>query len=140
MNKKFGIAIDYYHAKDFEKAKKIFEWIETNYNGRTDARSWITMINDEQKKGDYKLGIQHRMNKNFIKALYYLKKAAEQGDVRAQNDLGVMYGKGEGMAYEDYEKAVYWYRKAAEQGFAMSQFNLGNLYRKGEGVNKDFLA
>ncbi len=40
---------------------------------------------------------------------------AEQGNIGAQIDLGIMYQYGKGVA-KDETKAVYWYRKAAEQG------------------------
>ena len=42
---------------------------------------------------------------------------AEQGDAKAQFNLGVMYGDGLGVK-QDYFEEVNWYRKAAEQGHA----------------------
>ena len=51
-----------------------------------------------------------------------IKKAAEQGDVKAQFNLGVMYAWGEGVP-EDKAEAVRWYRMAAEQGDAGAQYN-----------------
>ena len=42
---------------------------------------------------------------------------AEQGDVNAQFNLGVIYEKGQGVK-QDYFEAVNWYRKASEQGYA----------------------
>jgi TPR repeat protein len=42
------------------------------------------------------------------------KKAAEQGDAEAQNNLGLMYYEGEGVS-QDYMEAAKWYRLAAEQ-------------------------
>ena len=41
-------------------------------------------------------------------------KAAENGDARAQYDLGYIYSWGGGVP-EDSEKALYWTEKAAEQ-------------------------
>ena len=66
------------------------------------------------------------------------KRKAEQGNASAQNNLGVLYVKGEGVL-QDYKKGVYWYSKAAEQGHTKAQFNLGNRYRKGEGVLQDYV-
>ena len=63
-------------------------------------------------------------------------KAAEQGDARAQNSLGVMYYNGEGVPQDDAE-AVKWYRKAAEQGDAAAQSNLGIMYANGKDVAQD---
>jgi hypothetical protein len=65
------------------------------------------------------------------------RKAAEQGDAKAQVNLGFMYGKGKGVP-QDYAEAVKWYRKAADQGYASAQFNLGTMYDQGEGVPQDY--
>jgi energy-coupling factor transporter ATP-binding protein EcfA2 len=51
---------------------------------------------------------------------------AEQGNAKAQNDLGVMYEQGRGIA-RDYQQAVQWYRKAAEQGHQGAQDALAAL-------------
>jgi uncharacterized protein len=42
-------------------------------------------------------------------------KAAEQGNTRAQNNLGVLYIKGDGIP-RDREKAISWWKKAAKNG------------------------
>jgi TPR repeat protein len=65
------------------------------------------------------------------------KKAAEQGDATAQNNLGDCYYKGEGIE-QDYEQAVYWYKKAAEQGHLYAQNHLGYCYDSGQGVEQDY--
>ena len=44
-----------------------------------------------------------------------LREKAEQGDVQAQYNLGIMYETGRGGPQDDAE-AVRWYRLAAEQG------------------------
>lgn len=61
------------------------------------------------------------------------RKAAEQGDANAQNNLGEMYQNGQGVI-QDYKEAVTWYRKAAGQGHASAQNNLGGMYKTGQGV------
>jgi hypothetical protein len=48
-------------------------------------------------------------------AVYWYRKAVEQGDASAQYNLGVMYYKGEGVP-QDTKQAVYWWQKAAVQG------------------------
>ena len=63
-------------------------------------------------------------------------KAAEQGDVVAQNAMGYAYHMGDG-AVQDYAEAVKWYEKAAVQGYEIAISNLGNIYYKGGfGVEK----
>ena len=61
---------------------------------------------------------------------------AEEGDVRAQYNVGWMNAYGIGTL-QDYEAAANWYRKSADQGFVHAQFNLGNMYLRGDGVEKD---
>ena len=56
----------------------------------------------------------------FREACKWFKKAAEQGDVDAQNNLGEMYYFGYGID-QDTQKAITWYRKAADQGSAEAQ-------------------
>lgn len=64
------------------------------------------------------------------------KRKAEAGDAYAQDNLGVMYVKGEGVP-KDEAKAIEWYQKAAAQGNADAQFKLGMRYFSGVGVPKD---
>ena len=73
---------------------------------------------------------------DYATALQEFKKAAEQGDARAQFNLGVMYANGRGVIQDDKE-AVKWFRLAAEQGVAEAQYNLGIMYDNGEGVIQD---
>ena len=47
--------------------------------------------------------------------MYWYRKAAEQGDVVAQNCLGGCYSIGKGVE-QDHKKAVYWLKKSAKQG------------------------
>ncbi len=72
----------------------------------------------------------------FAKAAKYLKKAALQGHIKAQNNLGTMYYEGQGVT-QNFTEAANWYRKSAEQNNVDAQFNLAAMYKKGEGVEKD---
>ena len=64
--------------------------------------------------------------------------SAEQGNVKAQFNLGIMYDKGQGVL-QDYKEAVKWYTLSAEQGHAKAQYNLGHMYDNGEGILQDFV-
>jgi TPR repeat protein len=90
----------------------------------------------------------------------WYRKAAEQGDVQAQYDLGKRYHEGLGVAKDDNEAIKWlrkagegengkgqdllntieanvedvWVRSAAEQGDAKAQFKLGQRYHHGWGV------
>lgn len=74
--------------------------------------------------------------KRYPEALAWYRKAAEQGDAKAQGNLGAFYFNGIGVK-KDPAQAVVWYRKAAEQGNAWVQNELGGKYEKGDGVDKD---
>ena len=65
-----------------------------------------------------------------------VQKAAEQGDSKAQYNLGLMYAAGRGVP-KDEPKAVEWWQKAAEQGNTEAQYCLGLMYADGLGVPKD---
>ncbi|MGI9403386.1 MAG: tetratricopeptide repeat protein [Hyphomicrobium sp.] len=62
-------------------------------------------------------------------------KAAEQGDAKAQFNLGLMYGEGRGVARDD-AKARAWFQKAAEQGDVKAQLKLGLMYAGARAVKK----
>ena len=71
-----------------------------------------------------------------VRARELLLKSAQMGNVKAMNNLGMMYADGRGGAADGAE-AVKWLTKAADAGVALSQMNLGSLYADGKGVNKD---
>ena len=86
---------------------------------------------------DYQKGLEAYKKGDYASALREFRALAEQGDAKAQYNLGVMYGNGEGVTQDDKE-AVKWYRKSAEQGNAIAQYNLGVMYANGEGVTQDY--
>ena len=75
---------------------------------------------------------------DFATALRQWKPIAEQGDARAQFNLGLMHKNGEGVP-QDYGEAVKWFRAAAEQGHDKAQFNLAYMYSEGQGVLQDYV-
>ena len=74
-------------------------------------------------------------------ALKWFRRAAEQGNPDAEDELGVRYQDGDGIE-QNYIQAAYWFRKAAEHvpnlgGAGQGRNNLGNLFVEGHGVPKD---
>ena len=69
----------------------------------------------------------------------FQRKKADNGDARAQFDLGWLYHHGEGVP-EDAGTAAAWYRKAADRGDARAQFNLGVMCTLREGVPRNLIA
>ncbi len=86
---------------------------------------------------DFQAGVDAYLRGDYSTALLEFKPLAEQGDSLAQDSLGFMYSKGQGVP-QDYAEAVKWYRKAAEQGEAPAQHGLGDMYSKGQGVPQDY--
>ncbi len=75
---------------------------------------------------------------DYVEAVMWFHRAAEQGAVFGQLTLGALYFYGEGVVPQDYTVAAKWYRKAAEQGQELAQFRLGEMYRDGLGVPQDY--
>jgi hypothetical protein len=71
-----------------------------------------------------------------MKAFEWHEKAAIQGNADAQQALGHMYFKGDGVP-KDYMKAFEWHEKAAIQGNVDAQSRVGFMYYYGDGVTKD---
>jgi clan AA aspartic protease (TIGR02281 family) len=87
--------------------------------------------------GPFEDGVAAYRKGDYATALRLWRPLAEQGDARAQFNLGIMHYNGKGVA-QDYAAATRWYRKAAEQGHAAAQGNLGTMYNRGQGVPQDY--
>ena len=87
--------------------------------------------------GELEDGLAAYDRRDYKTALALFTKAANKGDAKAQNNLGAMYDKGQGVP-QDYNQAASLYLQAAEQGDAVAQNNLGLMYDKGEGVPQDY--
>ena len=74
---------------------------------------------------------------DYVVAVSWFRRAADQGYAAGQVALGYMYSTGRGVAQDDAE-AVRWERRAADQGNARAQHNLGVSYRDGRGVVQDY--
>jgi len=67
--------------------------------------------------------------KNREQGLYWLHKAAEQGDPIVQWELASIYA--DETDGQDVEKAFHWYRLSAEQGCDSAQYALARAYHLG---------
>jgi TPR repeat protein len=72
----------------------------------------------------------------YTKAIEMLLPLAHRGDPVAEEILGFMYAKGEGIP-SDEATAYHWFTLAAIGGRTEAQFQLGLIYRDGLGVPKD---
>jgi TPR repeat protein len=75
--------------------------------------------------------------KDLSQAVYWYRKAADQGDPGAEVDLGYLYAAGIGVS-RDAAAAATWYRRAASSGSPNAKVNLAGLYMHGDGVKQDF--
>ena len=75
--------------------------------------SLFTLIPTAYASDDEGKCYEYYTAKNLKAAVPFCTKAAEQGDAKAQFNLGVLYANGQGVP-QDYKQAVYWHTKAAE--------------------------
>jgi len=103
---------------------------------RRTIRAWRAWINSADP-----------YNRRYTQAVYWFRKAAEQGDADAQYALGNLYNYGHGPLSTELimhghtaqvGQAALWYRKAAEQGDADAQDALGDLYDSDQGELQDY--
>ena len=76
------------------------------------------------------------VSENDKMAVYWYRRAAEQGNAEAQFNLGAMYLQGQGVPQDD-NMAIQWAIRAVEQGYVKAQFGLGLMYARGRGVPKN---
>jgi len=87
----------------------------------------------------YEAGTAALVDGDYPTAWRILAPLAEAGDARAQNDVGVMFGRGLGVP-QSYSEAAMWITRAAEQGNPHSQSTLGYMYYRARGVERDYHA
>ena len=103
----------------------------------TTAGFVLVLLTLPASAGDFEDGQKFFASKDYSRAVESLTKAAEQGNMKAQLQLGIRYFVGLAVT-QDYQQAVYWYLKAAEQGSASAQLQLGGMYDDGIGVTQDY--
>ncbi len=82
-------------------------------------------------------GLEAMQRGDDKEAAKYFHLAAEQGNVKGQIWLGLLYS-GEGPL-KDNKKAAKFVRLAAEQGHPIAQTMLGSMYLFGEGVPQNYV-
>ena len=85
---------------------------------------------------DYYYG-KNNKPQDYVQAVEWYRKSAEQGNMCAQYNLGLCYEFGRGVV-ADISEAKIWYHKAANQGDAEAQCQLANYYYSG-GNGSDFI-
>ena len=85
---------------------------------------------------DYADGLAAMENGDYPTAFAEFARAAAEGDMRAANQLGELYERGDGVD-RDPGRAAEWYRRAAEAGNREAQYNYAGMLRGGDGVALD---
>jgi TPR repeat protein len=116
-----------YQRGDYETAVRL--WRLSGDEGNVDAQFNLGLLYSSGGQG---------LPQDYAEALIWFRKAADQGDARAQVYLGGMYRVGRGVR-QDYAQAVAWFRKAANQGNLFAQADLGEMYRDGQGAPQDLV-
>ena len=66
---------------------------------------------------------------DYLPAIKLIRPLARAGNAKAQNVMGVMYGKGEGVARSS-AKAFMWFSLAAKRGDAQAKANLQEMAKE----------
>jgi uncharacterized protein len=116
---------------------------EQKRDQRKALETWKEKANNGDVRTQYFLGSIYENGKGFPvensleEAAKWYQMGAEQGDLGAQEKMGGMYKKGNGVK-QSAEEAVKWFRKAADQGGRAGQCELGQMYLRGEGIKQDY--
>ena len=81
-------------------------------------------------------GFDAYKNKDYETAFEIWHKLAEEGDAIAQNSLGVLFQKGQGVE-KNYSESYKWFKKSSEDGYTPAQVSLGYVYDQGMGLNRN---
>ena len=135
-------------AKEMGADESVCAFYLVNFFGKNDSNDKTE--NGDQKRIDeesmssqemYDIGVSFYDGKDgktqdYVEAVRWFTKAAEQGYGEAQLKLGLCYKSGTGVE-KDYVEAVNWLRKAADQGINAAIMYLGSCYVIGQGVSVD---
>lgn len=108
----------------------VFSAVAVNAQSHTDGKSEKELKalakkgNPEDQKN---LGVYYANQRRFKEAREWFMKAANQYYAPAQNCLGIMHERGNGVE-KDFRTAESWYKKAANQNYNFAQYNLAHLY------------
>ncbi|KAI9260151.1 hypothetical protein BY458DRAFT_516707 [Sporodiniella umbellata] len=115
---------------DQPQIETALDWLErASKQGVTEAMSHMAKIY-------LQLRTLHPEGQYSVKAVQWLKRAADREDVYAQRELGKMYMSGEGLA-ANHTVAFQLLQKATLKNDAEAMAFLGHCYRKGNGVEKN---
>lgn len=103
-----------------------------------DAIHWYSMAAKQgHPLAQYQLGLVLQLKDDDEGALTWLRKAAEQNVIDAQNRVGNLYIKGTPSTASNGAIAAKYFASAAEQGNSSAMHNLAHLLKNGAGIPQD---
>jgi TPR repeat protein len=88
---------------------------------------YVSAANAGLADAEFNLGLEFASEKNFVEARKWYQKAADQGHLRALNNLGNIYILGRGVPV-DLELAKKYLTKPATTGIAVSQLGMASAF------------
>jgi uncharacterized protein len=94
------------------------------------ANVYFELREDQEVKD----GIAAVRRGDLARAIAIWSPLAEQGNVAAQLNIGIVYAEGK----SDHAEAAKWFQRAAAQNNVTAQLKLGMMYAGGTGVRRDY--
>lgn len=104
-------------------------YLESAEKGYGPARNYVGF--------SYYLG--QGVRQDIDSAFYWVRLAADEGDMTAASNLGYMLSQGDSLR-RDYPEAIKWLEKAAEASVPAALSQLGDFKRQGLACEKDTIA
>ena len=113
-------------------------YLQGDYFEKDIARSIEYLSKSENVYADYMLyqAYKELQPPNMNKALFYLKRCAENKNQIAQFLYGKYYLEGE-VVEKNINEAVYWLKQSADQNNMFAQYLLGKLFLFGKEIEQD---
>ena len=127
-DEQFRVGMAYYEGaymlpKDMNKALSYFR--KAAERGHAVAQTFMVM-------GSMNYNDDHNED-----AMYWLQKAAKQGERQALYNLGISYHRGDLNGMVDIAKSNELFRQSAEAGYRAAYSRMAQIYFNGEGVEKN---
>lgn len=78
--------------------------------------------------------------RDLDRAVYWLRKAADQGMEEAQIFMATIYMLGEGVTQSYYQAFSWFLRAATEHHNAYAQYQIGEMYARGHGARQNYIS
>ena len=98
-----------------------------------EAKDWVDLTGEFCRS----VSIEYKELNNPQRRIAWLERAADRGEGRCMNTLGVLYAEGKEGLPVDERKAFSYYLKAAEAGNTDGMYNVAMKYKDGIGTQQD---